>query len=442
MGKRIAFVSLGCDKNRIDLEIMLAKLKENGFEFCDDIKLADAVVINTCAFIDQAKSEAIDEILSAAEYKKHGKLKAIVVTGCLAQRYKDEIKKEMPEVDCVLGLGNNKDIVKILKDVLNDKTNLQDESKLNLPLDGDRVLTTPFYSAYLKIAEGCSNGCTYCAIPLIRGKYRSRKKENIISEAKQLALNGVKELNIIAQDPTFYGIDLYGTLELANLLKELCKIDKIKWIRLFYCYPDRINDELLEVINSQEKIVKYLDMPLQHCSKNVLSAMKRYGDKQILTDLIKHIRKKVPGITLRTTLLVGFPGETDEDFAKLCDFVKEIKFDKLGCFAYSKEEGTKASQFLNQVDEETKYKRQEVIYQIQYEIMQKILHKSVGKTYEVLCAGFDENSNMYYGRRSIDAPEVDNLVYFSSSEKISPGSFIKVKINDTMDLDLIGEGVP
>ncbi len=439
--RKIAFIALGCDKNRIDLEIMLEKIKNAGYELCDDIQLADAVVINTCAFIDAAKQEAIDEILSASQYKKTGKLKALIVTGCLAQRYQDEILKEMPEVDAVVGLGENDNIVSIIEKSFSAKPCVFYGDKLNLPLDGDRFITTPKYSAYLKIAEGCSNYCTYCAIPMIRGKYRSRKKESIIEEAKKLATSGVKEINLIAQDPTFYGKDLYGKLSLADLLKELCKVDGIKWIRLLYCYPDRINDELLDVIKNEEKIVKYLDIPLQHCVKDILQAMNRYGDEKIISELINKIRNTIPDVAIRTTFIVGFPGEKEENFETLCSFIKKMQFEKVGCFAYSAEEGTKAATLSNQLDEETKESRLQTVYSLQYDIMQKVLEKDIGKTFEVLCEGYDESCYLYFGRRSIDAPDVDNKVYFSSENQVHTGDFVNVEIENVLDFDLKGKAL-
>ncbi len=440
--EKIAFISLGCDKNRIDLEIMMAKIQSAGYAICEDIETADAVIINSCGFIDASKQETIDEILSAAYYKEHASLKKIIVTGCLAQRYQDEILKELPEVDCVVGLGSNENIVSILDKCLKkDESFATYGSKTDLPLDGDRLLSTPFYTAYLKIAEGCSNFCTYCAIPMIRGKYRSRSRESILNEAKTLAKTGVVDLNIVAQDPTLYGKDLYGKLMLASLLEDLCKIDGIRWIRLLYCYPDRINDELLDVINREEKIVKYLDIPLQHCVGKILKKMNRFGDEESLSKLIEKIRKKVPGISLRTTLLLAFPGESEEDFENLCSFVKNMQFEKLGCFAYSAEENTKAATFDNQLNSEVKELRLHRMYEIQYNIMQTKLKQSVGKTVTVLCEGFDEHNDMFFGRRSVDAPEVDNKLYFSCGSKVTYGQFVDVKITDVLDYDLLGEAL-
>lgn len=339
MAIKVGMVSLGCAKNQVDGEMLMASLKNAGFELSDDAALADVAIVNTCGFIESAKQESIDEILELATLKKEGRIKKLVVTGCLAERYREEIHKELPEVDGVFGIGANGDIAACIESVLEGFTQRFPE-KEKMPLCGDRELSTPSYFAYLKIAEGCDNRCTYCAIPLIRGGYRSRTMESIEQEARALVENGAKELILIAQDTTRYGLDLYGEYSLAKLLRRLCKIEKLHWIRVLYCYPDAITDELLETIAEEEKIVKYIDLPLQHASGKVLSAMNRRGDRESLTVLMQKIRAKIPGVTLRTTLITGFPGETEADFTELAEFVKEVQFERLGCFAYSQEEDT------------------------------------------------------------------------------------------------------
>lgn len=351
MSEKIGMISLGCPKNQVDAEIMLARLAEDGFEITNEVDGADAVIINTCGFIEDAKKEAIENILDMAELKKEGILGKIIVTGCLAERYREEIFAEIPEVDAVVGLGSNADICAVCKRVLAGESVETFGEKTCLPLSGERLLTTPEWFAYLKIAEGCSNHCTYCAIPSIRGEFRSRPPEDILAEAKHLAEMGVKELVVVAQDTTRYGEDLYGKSALPALLKALSKIEGIQWIRVLYCYPERITDELLEVIAETENIANYLDIPIQHADASVLKAMNRKGDRESLLQLIRKIRARIPDAVLRTTLITGFPGETQEAFETLCAFVKEAQFDRLGCFAYSAEEGTPAASLPNQIDE-------------------------------------------------------------------------------------------
>ena len=354
MGIKVGMVSLGCAKNRVDAEIMMGMLKNAGYKLVAEAGMSDVAIVNTCGFIEDAKKEAIEEILELVQLKKEKRIKAIIVTGCLAERYREEVEKELPEVDAVLGIGANKDIVQTVEQVLAGKHIASFPEKDLLPLCGERVQTTPYYTSYIKIAEGCDNCCSYCAIPLIRGRFRSRPMEEIVAEAEHLAKNGVRELNVIAQDTTRYGEDLYGEKKLAALLRELCKFDGLRWIRVLYCYPERITDELLDVIASEEKIAKYIDLPLQHCSETVLRSMNRRGNRAELTALLKKIREKIPGVTLRTTVMTGFPGETEEDFTELAEFVKEIRFDRLGCFAYSAEEGTPAAEFADQVAEDVR----------------------------------------------------------------------------------------
>ena len=440
MTYNIGLLSLGCEKNRVDAEILLFKLKESGYNIVSSVELADIVIVNTCGFIDDAKNESIEEILLVAKLKKSGLLKGIIVTGCLAERYKEEVLKEIPEVDAVIGIGANNDIVKVVKNVINGIKTESFPDKILLPLNGDRIQTTPKQYAYLKIADGCDNKCTYCAIPLIRGKYRSRKIEDILNEAKLLAKNGVKELLIIAQDTTRYGQDIYRKLELPQLLKELCKIDGIEWIRLLYCYPDRITDELIEVISSENKILNYIDIPLQHCNGRILKQMNRNGDRKSLTELFKKLRKKIPGVILRTTFICGFPGETEEEFNELAEFIKEIRFERMGCFTYSKEEDTPAAEMDNQIDEEIKLKRQEILMREQMSIMEENSRNMVGKVITVLFEGYDDEYGLYYGRGVADSPDVDGRVYFGAKKDIPKnGDFLNIRIDDFDNCDLIGE---
>lgn len=439
--EKIGMISLGCPKNQVDAELMLAKLKDAGYEITDSLEGADLVIINTCGFIDDAKTEAIETILSVAELKKEGSVGKILVTGCLSQRYKSEVICEMPEIDGIIGIGANGDIVSVVSDVLGGKKVSSFPPKSCLPIDGDRLLTTPSYFAYLKIAEGCSNCCTYCAIPHIRGTYRSRKMENIIEEARSLAKSGVKELVIVAQDITKYGSDLYGELMLAKLLKELCKIDGIEWIRLLYCYPDSITDELLDTIADEEKICNYIDLPLQHADKDVLKRMNRIGSEEELLALIEKIRNKIPDVIVRTTFITGFPGETEENFETLSRFVNEAQFDRLGCFAYSPEDGTLAAKMENQIDDEVKKHRAELIMQQQYEIFSRKQEERIGRIYKVLVDGYDEDDMLYYGRTYMDCAEIDSRVIISTEDELVSGSFINVKIIGVDECDLVGEAV-
>lgn len=440
MANSVGIVSLGCAKNRVDAEMMMYNLKKAGFIIIEEAAMADVAIINTCGFIESAKQESINEILELAELKKQGKIKAIIVTGCLSERYQEEVMKELSEVDAVIGIGANVKIADIVTDVLNKKKVSLFPDKLLLPLEGERIQSTPFQYAYIKIAEGCDNCCTYCAIPSIRGRFRSRKIEDVVNEAKQLAKNGVKELNVIAQDTSRYGEDNYKQRMLPQLLTELCKIDELKWIRVLYCYPERITDELLDVINKEEKIVKYIDLPLQHCNKTVLKRMNRKGDKESLLSLIKKIREKIPGVVLRTTLITGFPGETEENFEELSDFIRQAEFERLGCFPYSQEEGTIAATYDDQIDEEIKNHRAEIIMEQQALIMENFCKEQLGKTIDVLIEGYDRFAECYYGRSSYDAPEVDPCIFIQKGDKKpKQGDFVKVRITDYMDCDLIGE---
>ena len=438
--RRVLFVSLGCPKNQVDGELMLAKLQDAGFENADNFEHLDAVIVNTCAFIDSAKQEAIDTVLEMVGLKQDGLVRAVIVTGCLAERYREEILKEIPEVDAVVGIGANGDIIKTVEEVMSGVDTIENyPPQCDLPLEGQRILTTPHYWAYLKIGEGCSNRCTYCTIPSIRGNMRSRSMENVIDEAKQLAESGVKELILIAQDTTSYGLDLYGELKLPELLNELCKIDSIEWIRLLYCYPDRITDELIETMKNQEKVVNYIDLPLQHADDKILKAMNRRGDQALIRNVISKLREEIPDIVIRTTFIVGFPGEGEEEFETLAEFVNEIEFDRLGVFTFSPQEGTPAFDMEDQVDEDIKTRRGEVIMQDQYSIMEEKNNEKIGKTYRVVVEDYDGYSDSYTGRTYMDAPEIDGLVKFTSHKDLDIGDFVDVEIFDVEDYDLIGE---
>lgn len=440
MQNTVGIVSLGCAKNRVDAELMMYKLNEAGFKLVQDAAMADAAIINTCGFIESAKQESIDEILELAQLKKEGKIKAIIVTGCLAERYNTELMKELSEVDAVIGIGKNADIAAVVRKALDGEKVEAFPDKLDLPLDGGRVQSTEPHWAYLKIADGCDNCCTYCAIPLIRGKFRSRKMEDIVAEAERLVRNGVKEINVIAQDTTRYGEDNYGRLMLPELLKKLCRIDGLQWIRILYCYPDRITDELLDVMREEDKIVNYIDLPLQHCNGRILKAMNRRGDKESLTALIRRIREIVPDVVLRTTLITGFPGETDDDFEELSAFVEEMQFERLGCFAYSQEEDTPAALMDDQIDEDVKQHRAEIISEQEAVIMNDWCEKLIGKEIDVLVDGFDRYAECWFGRSVYDAPEVDPCVFFTVSDrKPQAGETVRVKITDHIDCDLTGE---
>lgn len=442
MAVRVGMVSLGCAKNQVDGEVLMASLKNAGYELSDDAALADVAIINTCGFIESAKAESIEEILELVTLKKEGRIKKIVVTGCLSQRYQQEIRKEIPEVDAVVGIGANGEIAEIIGKVMEGETQDVFPEKEKMPLCGDRELSTPSYFAYLKIAEGCDNRCTYCAIPLIRGGYRSRTIESIVEEAQKLVDDGAKELIVIAQDTSRYGLDLYGELKLPELLRQLCQIEKLRWVRLLYCYPDTVTDELLDVIANEPKIVKYMDLPLQHASGRVLKAMNRRGDKESLLKLIAHMREKVSGLVLRTTLITGFPGETEEDFTELSEFVQEVRFDRLGCFAYSQEEDTPAALLPDQIDEDVKNQRAEIIMEQQMEIMQQKGEEMIGKAVTVLTEGFDRYAECYFGRTAADSPDIDGKVFFTAQgNKPYFGQFVKVRIEDCVDCDLTGQRI-
>ena len=441
MSYSVGLISLGCAKNQIDAEHMLASLDEAGFEIVDYVDGCDAVIINTCGFIDDAKKEAIENILDMVELKNEGIIGKIIVTGCLAQRYKDEILDEMPEVDAVIGIGANGDIVDIVSKTIEGENTAVFPPVCELPLDSQRILTTPSYWAYIKIAEGCSNCCTYCKIPSIRGAMRSRSIENIVEEARQLAELGVKELIVIAQDTTAYGIDIYGEYKLPQLLRELCEIDGIEWIRLLYCYPDKLTDELIDTMAQNKKILHYIDLPLQHCSNKILSAMNRKGTKEDIISVISKLRAKMPDVVIRTTFITGFPGEGEEEFEELDLFVNEMEFDRMGCFSFSAQDGTPAAEMDGQVEEDVKIRRGEILMDDQYLIMQEKNNRRIGEEYDVLVEGYDAYTDTYFGRTYMDAPEIDGTVHFSAKGDYDEGDFVKVEILGVNEYDLVGKAV-
>lgn len=440
MNYKVGMISLGCPKNQVDAEHMLALLDAEGMEIVDYVDGCDVVIVNTCGFIDDAKKEAIENILDMAELKKEGVIGRIIVTGCLAQRYQSEILTEIPEVDAVLGIGANGDIIKIIEDVMTGVDTIEKyPPQQELPLEGQRILTTPEHWAYLKIGEGCSNRCTYCTIPSIRGDMRSRPMENILEEAKQLAEAGVKELILVAQDTTSYGLDIYGELRLPQLLDELCKIDSIEWIRMLYCYPDRITDELIATMKNQEKVVNYIDLPLQHADDKILKAMNRRGDQAMIREVIGKLRAAMPDVVIRTTFIVGFPGEGEDEFETLAEFVNEMEFDRLGVFTFSPQEGTVAYDMENQVDDDVKTRRGEIIMQDQYSIMEEKNNAKIDNEYKVIVEEYDSYTDSYIGRTYMDAPEIDGLVKFTSPKELEIGDFVYVDIFDVDGYDLIGE---
>ena len=438
---KIGFVSLGCPKNQLDAEVMLYHVAQAGYEITAEETEADIVIINTCAFIESAKKESIDNIIDIGWLKENKNLRGIVVTGCLSERYRDSIFEELPEVDAILGVGSIHNIVDAVKAVENGERYSSYEDKNTVELGGDRVLTTPDHAAYLKIAEGCDNRCTYCAIPDIRGKFRSRPMDDLVREAKDLENLGVKELTIVAQDTTRYGIDLYGEYKLPELLRRLAKETKIEWFRLLYCYPDKITDELIAEMRDNDRVVKYIDLPLQHISDKVLHRMNRHGDSKMIRKVLAKLRREIPDIVIRTTFIVGFPGETEEDFEQLCAFVDEAKFDRMGTFAYSREEDTPAYSFDDQIDEQVKQDRADIIMSQQYRINAELNERFLHKTLKVLVEDYDVVAETYYGRSYMDAPEIDGKIYFSSKKKLKPGTFAQVKIDEIGDYDLLGHAL-
>ncbi len=441
---KIGLVSLGCTKNHIDAEHLLCLLDNDGYEITAEETEADVVIINTCAFIESAKQESIDNILDIAWLKKNANLKKIVVTGCLAERYRDDILSEMPEVDAVVGIGSNEEICRIIEDVMTDKRVSSYGEKENLNISGGRILTSTPHSAYIKIAEGCDNRCTYCAIPLIRGTFRSRTIEDIVEEAVNLEKDGAVEISLIAQDTSRYGEDLYGEYSLAKLIRSITESTDRVYLRLLYCYPDKITDELISEIKNNDRVLKYLDLPIQHINDDILKAMNRHGDSELIKAVIAKLRKEIPEIVLRTTVIVGFPGESEEAFEELCDFVKEIKFERLGAFTYSREEDTAAYSFDGQVDEQTKQDRYDGIMELSTRINEEYNEKKIGETYTVLCESYDAVPECFVGRTYADAPDIDCKVFFDVGMKRAAhadGELIKVKITDFSGYDLIGESI-
>lgn len=437
---KILFISLGCDKNLVDSEVMLGMLTSKGYEITDDENEADVVVVNTCCFIGDAKEESIHNILEMAELRKAGDIKALIVTGCLAQRYKEEVQTEIPEVDAIIGTTAIDAIVETLEDVLAGQGHNHIEDINRTPVyDKSRIVTTGGHYAYLKIAEGCDKRCSYCIIPKVRGNYRSIPMESLLAEARKLVEFGAKELILVAQETTLYGKDLYGEKSLPRLLHELCKIDGLYWIRILYCYPEEITDELIETIRTEEKVCHYLDIPIQHASDNILKRMGRRTNQAELRDMIARLRERIPDICLRTTLITGFPGETQEDHEELMAFVDEMEFDRLGVFTYSAEEDTPAAEFEDQIEEETKKDRQAEIMELQQEIAFEKAENAVGRTVLAMIEGRLPDENAYAARTYMDAPNVDGLVFVQTSRELMTGDFVKVKITGSYEYDLIGE---
>ena len=437
---KILFISLGCDKNLVDSEVMLGMLTGKGYEITDDENEADVVVVNTCCFIGDAKEESIHNILEMAELRKAGDIKALIVTGCLAQRYKEEVQTEIPEVDAIICTTAIDAIVETLEDVLAGQGHNHIEDINRTPVyDKSRIVTTGGHYAYLKIAEGCDKRCSYCIIPKVRGNYRSIPMESLLAEARKLVEFGAKELILVAQETTLYGKDLYGEKSLPRLLHELCKIDGLYWIRILYCYPEEITDELIETIRTEEKVCHYLDIPIQHASDNILKRMGRRTNQAELRDMIARLRERIPDICLRTTLITGFPGETQEDHEELMAFVDEMEFDRLGVFTYSAEEDTPAAEFEDQIEEEIKKDRQAEIMELQQEIAFEKAENAVGRTVLAMIEGRLPNENAYAARTYMDAPNVDGLVFVQTSRELMTGDFVKVKITGSYEYDLIGE---
>ena len=438
MSQSIGMVSLGCAKNQVDAEQMLFLLQQAGFEILAEPAGSDVVIINTCGFIESAKTEAIDNILAMAALKAEGSIGKILVTGCLAQRYQQEILKELPEVDGVLGTGSYYDVVGAVKQLLSGREGLEEYGDIQAPVqECGRILTTPRQYAYLKIAEGCDNHCAFCIIPALRGRYRSRPMEKLIEEAKELAAGGAKELIVVAQDTSRYGIDLYGERKLAELLRELCRIDGIVWVRVHYLYPDEMSDELIDVLASEPKIVKYLDIPIQHINDGILKKMNRRGNSKYLRELLKKLRQRIPGLVLRTSLITGLPGEGEKEFDELCDFLREFRMERVGAFVFSPEEGTRAAK-MEYPDTEIARQRADFIEELQSRIMDDWNESMMGKRLQVLCEGFDADEDCYYGRTYADSPDIDGRILFESEQTLEPGDFVTVEVTDACDGELIG----
>lgn len=437
--RKISLTSLGCSKNLVDAEEMLGLLERNNFEITSDEEEADVIIVNTCTFIESAKVESIECILELAKYKESGSCKKLIVTGCMAQRYKEQILSEIPEVDAVVGVNEYTKIAEVINRLDGEEDDIicctdMASGQKALP----RVRTTAGYTAYLKIAEGCDNHCTYCVIPSIRGKYRSRKMEDILKEAEEMVNDGVKELVVIAQDTTRYGIDLYGEYKISELLKRLCAINGVEWVRVHYCYPELVSDELINVFKTEPKLCNYFDIPIQHSSDSVLKRMNRRTNRKEIVDLINKIRREIPDAVIRTSLIVGFPGESEEDFENLCGFVREMKIDRLGVFTYSREEDTPAYSMENQLDDEEKERRREAIMLIQADISEEQNKNKIGQTVKVLVEGRDEIIKSWYGRTYADSEEIDGKVFFKSGREISEGEFVDVLVEQAMEYDLFG----
>lgn len=444
MRYKVFFETLGCAKNQVDTEVMIGLLDQNSYILTQEAQKADIIAVNTCGFIESAKAESIETILELASYKETGKCQMLIVTGCLAERYAEELKKEIPEVDVFVGTGSFDEIIPIIDKALKaeakegamiQKSSIDKDFSESLP----RILMTPAYMAYLKIAEGCDNCCTYCIIPKLRGKYRSRKFEDVVTEAKGLVAKGVKELVIIAQDITRFGVDLYGEYRLADLLYALNEIEGLKWIRLQYCYPDVVDDKLIEAIAKCEKVAKYIDIPIQHCNDTMLKRMNRTTSKAAIVSLITKLRQAVPDISIRTTLIAGFPGETEEMFSELLDFVREMRFDKLGAFAYSLEEDTAAVKLPDHLEEDVKAERRDAILELQQQISTELMYQKVGRTLEVVIEELVAGEAIYVGRSMYDAPDIDGVVYVHTERALRVGQYVQVKITDALEYDLIGE---
>ncbi len=434
----IGFISLGCAKNQVDCERMMFRVQEAGYTVSDGVVDCDVVVINTCGFIDSAKSEAIDHILRVAELKKAGRVGKILVTGCLSQRYPDEIRQELPEVDGVLGTGSYTEIVPAIEELLEDK-HVEDLGSIDAPeVETGRIMTTPAHYAYIKIAEGCDNRCAYCIIPYLRGRYRSRQMDDVLYEARMLAESGVKELIVVAQDTSRYGTDLPGHKRLlAPLLRELCKIEKLHWVRVHYVYPDEIDDELIDTIAQEEKIVKYLDIPIQHCNDAILKKMNRRGSGEFVAALLAKLRERIPGLVIRTSIITGLPGEGEAEFAELCEFLKKQRMERVGAFPFSPEEGTPAAK-MDYPDSDVAQQRAEMVEEIQSRIMDDYNASMIGKTLEVLVDGFDEDAEQFYGRTYADSPDIDGRVWIACDEPLTVGDFVQVTIDAVEDGDLCG----
>ena len=433
---KVGMSSLGCSKNQVDAELMMAMIVEGGWQVVGDPEHCDVVIINTCGFIEDAKRESIDTILEYCRKKEEGRLRAVVVTGCLAERYQQELAQEIPETDVVLGIGKNSHIVQAIREALEGQRVVEFGPKEDLGLEGERILANPPYFAYIKVAEGCDNRCSYCAIPLIRGGFRSRSMEDIMTEVRRLAARGVREMNLVAQDTSRYGLDRYGKYMLPELIHQVCQVEGVDWVRILYAYPERITDELIDAIAKEPKVVKYIDIPVQHGSGKVLREMNRVGDRHTILALVKKLRERIPGVVIRTTMIAGFPGETQEDFEELCQLVTEARFERLGCFAYSQEEDTPAGEREDQIDPKVRADRADRIMELQMDIAFEFARSCKGKVLDVLVEG--RQGGRYYGRSYMDAPDIDTRVYFTSKEKLSAGQLVPVEITGSREYDLVG----